>query len=128
MISQTNTHPYRTATSGGVPFGSGLNTLSNYNWNSFKRAKWSTCSDASGSDCLTPKGFTFMRVAIASGVNIDFYNLHADAGTLSGDEKARTSNIQQVVNYISTNSGSNAVLVFGDTNSRVSVPVARYCR
>ena len=25
-------HPYRTATSGGVPFGSGLNTLSNFDW------------------------------------------------------------------------------------------------
>jgi hypothetical protein len=73
-------HPYRTATSGGVPFGSGLNTLANYNWIDFARIKWNTCSDASGNDCLTPKGFTFMRMQIDTGVYIDFYNLHADAG------------------------------------------------
>lgn len=38
-------HPYRTATSGGVPFGSGLNSLSNYDWTSFQRIKWDTCSN-----------------------------------------------------------------------------------
>jgi hypothetical protein len=38
-------HPYRTATSGGVPFGSGLNSLSNYNWTGFQRVKWDTCSN-----------------------------------------------------------------------------------
>jgi hypothetical protein len=73
-------HPYRTATSGGVPFGSGLNSLSNFDWKDFTRVKWATCSDASGNDCLTPKGFTFMRVRVAQGVWVDAYNLHADAG------------------------------------------------
>jgi hypothetical protein len=34
----------------------------------------------SSADCLTPKGFTFMRVKIAEGAVIDMYNLHADAG------------------------------------------------
>jgi hypothetical protein len=79
-IYETDDHPYRTATSGGVPFGSGLNTISNYNWTNYARIKWNTCSDASGSDCLTPKGFTFMRWNPSEGVFIDVYNLHADAG------------------------------------------------
>lgn len=35
------------------------------------------CSSA---DCLTPKGFTFMRVKVAPGVSFDAVNLHADAG------------------------------------------------
>jgi hypothetical protein len=34
----------------------------------------------SSADCLTPKGFTFMRVKIAEGAVVDMYNLHADAG------------------------------------------------
>jgi hypothetical protein len=38
-------HPYRTATSGGVPFGSGLNSLSNYEFTAFERVKWATCSN-----------------------------------------------------------------------------------
>ncbi|KAI0014726.1 Endonuclease/exonuclease/phosphatase, partial [Xylariomycetidae sp. FL0641] len=67
-LYSTDDHPYRTATSGGVPFGSGLNTLSNYDWVDFQRVEWATCSDASGADCLTPKGFTMMRVALDDGV------------------------------------------------------------
>ncbi|CAE6450469.1 unnamed protein product [Rhizoctonia solani] len=117
-LYQYDTHVYRTATSGGVPFGSGLNTLSNYDWVDFSRIKWDTCSNASESDCLTPKGFTFMRLRLDEGVYIDFINLHADAGTEAGDEAARTANIKQVADYIDANSVGNAVIIFGDTNSR----------
>ncbi|KAI1782316.1 endonuclease/Exonuclease/phosphatase [Ganoderma leucocontextum] len=117
-LYEYDTHPYRTATSGGVPFGSGLNTLSNFDWIDFERIKWDQCSDASGDDCLTPKGFTFMRVKVDDGVWIDAYNLHADAGIEDGDESARTSNIKQVADQIDIYSIGNAVLVFGDTNSR----------
>jgi hypothetical protein len=60
-----------------------LNTLANFDWIDFTRVKWNTCSDDSGADCLTPKGFTFMRVIVSEGVYIDFYNLHADAGYIS---------------------------------------------
>ncbi|KAL0256677.1 hypothetical protein SLS55_009073 [Diplodia seriata] len=117
-LYEYDTHPYRTATSGGVPFGSGLNTLSNFDWIDFERIEWETCSNASGADCLTPKGFTFMRVKVDDGVWIDVYNLHTDAGTEDDDEAARTANVQQVADHIDTYSTGNAVLVFGDTNSR----------
>ena len=79
-LYEYDNHTYRTATSGGVPFGSGLNTLANFDWIDFTRITWDDCSDASENDCLTPKGFTFMRVQIDDGVYADFYNLHADAG------------------------------------------------
>lgn len=117
-LYQFDNHPFRTPTSGGVPFGSGLNTLSNFDWVDFARVKWDTCSNASGADCLTPKGFTFMRVKVDDGVWIDVYNLHADAGTETDDGRARRANIQQVADYIDAWSAGNAVLVFGDTNSR----------
>ncbi|CAI7564891.1 unnamed protein product [Penicillium pancosmium] len=117
-IYAADDHAYRTATSGGAGIGSGLNTISNYDWVDFTRIKWNTCSDASGSDCLTPKGVTFMRWNPADGVFIDFYNLHADAGTEDDDETARNSNLQQVADYIDTWSAGNAVVVMGDTNSR----------
>ncbi|KAK0120133.1 hypothetical protein ONS95_011541 [Cadophora gregata] len=117
-VYSTDDHPFRTATSGGVPFGSGLNTLSNFDWINFSRKKWNVCSDASSADCLTPKGFTFMRAQISEGVYIDTYNLHADAGTEPGDLTARAANLQEVSDYINVWSVGNAVLVFGDTNSR----------
>ncbi|KAI0672605.1 mannose-binding lectin [Trametes maxima] len=117
-LYEYDTHPFRTATSGGVPFGSGLNTLSKFDWVDFSRTKWATCSDASEADCLTPKGFTFMRLRVDEGVYIDTVNLHADAGTEDADNVARSANIQQVNDFLSANSAGNAVLVFGDTNSR----------
>lgn len=59
-----------------------------------------------------------MRLKLSDGVYIDAYNAHTDAGTEAGDLKARASNLQQVADYINTWSTGNAVVVFGDTNSR----------
>lgn len=71
-IYETDNHPYRTPTSGGAGIGSGLNTLSNFEFTNFVRTKWATCSNAEGADCLTPKGFTSMRVRVDEGVYVDF--------------------------------------------------------
>ncbi|MEV4561816.1 endonuclease [Kitasatospora sp. NPDC049285] len=114
-----DSHPYRTATSGGAGIGSGLNTLSGlaYDTDDFERVKWRDCQLDSG-DCLTPKGFTFTRTRLAEGVYVDFYNLHANAGTATGDEAARAANLAQLTGYIRTHSAGNAVVVMGDTNTR----------
>lgn len=82
-----------------VPFGSGLNTLSTFTWTDFKRVTWDDCSNASEYDCLTPKGFTFMRIRVAEGVVIDAVNVHTDAGTKDGDYVARNSNLLQVSQF-----------------------------
>ncbi|MGW2050488.1 jacalin-like lectin [Streptomyces sp. NPDC001858] len=115
----TDTHPYRTATSGGAGIGSGLNTVSDYAWDTddFERSGWNDCQLDSG-DCLTPKGFTFMRERLAEGVYVDFYNLHTNAGTSDGDLAARAANLAQLTSFISTHSAGNAVVVMGDTNTR----------
>ncbi|NGY59109.1 endonuclease [Lentzea sp. NEAU-D13] len=119
LYAGDTTHAYRTPTSGGVPFGSGLNTLSNkpYDEDDFERVKWNDCDTNSG-DCLTPKGFTFMRTRLAEGTYVDFYNLHADAGSNSGDLAARASNFAQLSSFIQSRSAGNAVVVMGDTNTR----------
>lgn len=112
-------HPYRTPTSGGAGVGSGLNTLSSlpYDVDDFERVRWSSCQFDSG-DCLTPKGFTFMRVRLAEGVYADFYNLHTNAGTSDGDQKSRAANLAQLTAFIRAHSAGNAVVVMGDTNTR----------
>ncbi|CAE6533211.1 unnamed protein product [Rhizoctonia solani] len=104
-------HPYRTATSGGVVFGSGLNTLSNYPFIDLQRVAWSQCAIGSG-DCLTPKGFTLLRARLDNGVYVDIYNLHTDAGSKPADITARNANIAQVISYINANSAGNAVVVY----------------
>ncbi|MET8942769.1 jacalin-like lectin [Streptomyces sp. NPDC004542] len=114
-----DTHPYRTPTSGGAGIGSGLNTLSDipYDTDDFERARWNSCQLDSG-DCLTPKGFTFMRERLAEGVYVDFYNLHTNAGTNDGDLASRADNLSQLTAFIKTHSAGNAVVVMGDTNTR----------
>ncbi|KDR73724.1 hypothetical protein GALMADRAFT_629888 [Galerina marginata CBS 339.88] len=114
-------HAFRTPTSGGAAIGSGLNTLSDFPYIDFERTKWKDCNLNSG-DCLTPKGFTFMRVRVSDGVWVDIYNLHADAGSDSGDVTARASNLAQLAGYIAKWSPGMAVIVMGDTNTRYSRP------
>lgn len=77
-IYAKDNHPYRTVTSGNVLAGSGLNTLSNFQWTGLDRVTWKFCW-VNEADCLTPKGFTFMRINVG-GAEIDLYNAHADAG------------------------------------------------
>jgi hypothetical protein len=114
-----DSHPYRTPTSGGAGIGSGLNSLSNFSYDGddFERVHWNSCQIDSG-DCLTPKGFSFMRVRLAEGVYVDFYNAHTNAGTNDGDEASRASNLSQLSGFIASHSAGNAVVVMADTNTR----------
>ncbi|KAJ3502671.1 hypothetical protein NLJ89_g8778 [Agrocybe chaxingu] len=114
----SDNHAHRTPTSGGVPFGSGLNTLSDFPYIDFERKTWDNCN-SNGGDCLTPKGFTFMRVHVSEGAWIDVYNLHTDAGSDSGDINARASNMAQVSSYLAKWSPGMPVVVMGDTNTRL---------
>jgi endonuclease/exonuclease/phosphatase family metal-dependent hydrolase len=114
----SDNHPYRTSTSGGVPFGDGLNTLSNFPFSDdLIRVKWNDCSGTDG-NCLTPKGFTWNRIRLQEGVYLDVYNCHTGAGDVEAAYDARRKNIIQLVDYINANSVGNAVLLTGDWNCR----------
>ncbi|MEU7907344.1 jacalin-like lectin [Actinoplanes sp. NPDC049118] len=110
-----DTHPHRTPTSGPAAFGDGLNTLSGHPYSDLLRDDWDGCN---GTDCLTPKGFTWSRTRLAEGVLIDFYNVHANAGSTNADLSARRANISELSAFIAANSAGNAVIVAGDTNTR----------
>jgi endonuclease/exonuclease/phosphatase family metal-dependent hydrolase len=108
-------HPYRSPTSGGMGFGSGLNTLSRLPYMDWTRESWDACV---GVDCLTPKGFTLARVRLGEGVHVDVYNLHAQAQVDDASLAARRDNMVQLARYIEWQSAGNAVIVMGDTNTR----------
>lgn len=125
LVSQID-HPHQSVkdTSGRDPyffgFGDGLNTFSRSPFSSFTRVMWTDCNgyfDAA-SDCLAPKGFTLARHTLAPGVEVDVYNLHAEAGGGAADVAARQSNLRQLYAFIEANSADRAVIVMGDTNSR----------
>ncbi|MEU6907017.1 jacalin-like lectin [Streptomyces coeruleorubidus] len=108
-------HPHRTATSGGAAFGDGLNTLSDHPFEDFQRVKWNNCT---GTNCLTPKGFSLARVRLAEGVFVDLYNVHTNADSTDDALAARRANVEQLSDFIQANSAGNAVIVMGDTNTR----------
>jgi endonuclease/exonuclease/phosphatase family metal-dependent hydrolase len=103
-------------------FGDGLSQFAKFPFANFVRRAWSTCHGVLewGFDCLTPKGFTMARHALADGVFVDVYNLHMDAGSAPGDVSARAAQIEQLLQAIATMSPSQPIIVAGDTNVRRS--------
>ncbi|RZF61811.1 endonuclease/exonuclease/phosphatase family protein [Sphingobacterium corticibacterium] len=114
LYGEDNRHRYRTEHKMAVPYGDGLNTLSKYPIQETRRIPWQHCN---GSDCLAAKGFSFSRITIAKSVNVDVYNIHATARDDKYAATARQKNIEQLVDYITTHSASNAIIVMGDFNA-----------
>jgi len=102
--------------------GDGLTILSDFEIENLVRTQWANCNgtiDEDGSDCDTPKGFTFTEVTLEPGATFHLYTLHADAGQELADQEARRANIAQLIAAINLNSPEGtAVIVLGDTNSR----------
>lgn len=115
LYDTCDNHPYRTPTSGTAGIGDGLNTLSSFSFDDLDRVTWTNRAD---SDALTPKGFSLVRVRLSEGVYLDVYNLHAQSGTSSTDLTDSVSDVNQMLGYIEANSAGNAILVYGDTNTR----------
>lgn len=113
-LYQYNQHTFRTEPKGKVPFGDGLNTLSHYPILELQRIPWQDCN---GTDCLTPKGFAYMRIQLAKEVIVDVYNLHATSHTSRRAVEARQKNMQQLADYICTHSKGMPLIVMGDFNA-----------
>ena len=109
------TLPYKSKYVADVIFGDGLNTVSAIPFLYYTRTKWDSCN---GTDCLTPKGFTYCRLRFKEGVYVDLYNVHCNAGSETADLKARRSNISQLCRYIDSYSDKNAIILMGDFNCR----------
>lgn len=95
--------------------GDGLGILSRFPFDEFRRVPWKTCGEGEA-DCLAMKGFAMARVELASGLNVDVYNLHADAGSEESDIAARAAGFEQLAAYIEEHSEGRAIILGGDTN------------
>ncbi|MFZ4863009.1 endonuclease/exonuclease/phosphatase family protein [Sphingobacterium sp. Mn56C] len=109
-----NVLPYRTLHKGKVPLGDGLNTLSSLPIIEYHRIPWQHCS---GSDCLTPKGFSYAKILLADQVSIDVYNVHANSNDSEKAALARRNNLLQLAQYIHDHSADRPLLVMGDFNA-----------
>jgi len=107
--------------SGPSGIGDGLNMFADFTFTGFDRTQWDDCFGSfgqAGSDCDTNKGYSFARFDLGDGLQVDVYNLHADAGQDTDSQLARRNNIDQLIAAINTRSpAGTAVIVMGDTNS-----------
>jgi hypothetical protein len=95
--------------------GDGLGLLSRFPSDEFRRVPWKTCG-AGAADCLAMKGFAMARIEVALDVVVDFYDLHADAGSGEDDKAARVAGFDQLAAYIDEHSRDHAIILGGDTN------------
>lgn len=100
----------------------GLNRLSRFPFGDLTRVMWPSCfggpdtSDGGAADCLAEKGFSFARHEVAPGVEVDVYNLHAEAGNTPADQAARAEDYQVLAAFVTEHSAGRAVIVAGDYN------------
>jgi hypothetical protein len=126
MLSARAGHAYRSEpmTHSLALMADGLNWFSRFPFGWVHRVRWAQCNGYLGaaSDCLADKGFSFGEVTLASGVTVDVYNLHAEAGGSALDIDVRRDNFEQLADYLRSRSHDHAIIVAGDTNLRTSVP------
>ncbi len=118
-LLSTSRHPFRSEPhAGNVLIGDGLSQLSVFPFSRLHREAWNDCNGyiSAAMDCWASKGFSFSRVSVAPGIEIDVYNLHFDAGDGPQDVAVRRSNINQILARLEVTSKGRAVIVGGDTN------------
>ncbi len=125
-------HPFRSVP-GRPPLGTdtrrpsalvadGLNRLSDTPFGPIRRRMWPGCfggadqSDGGAGDCLSQKGFSMARHRLASGVEVDIYNLHAEAGGTVTDQSLQVQDYDALADFIELHSVGRAIIVGGDTN------------
>ncbi|MCA8924727.1 MAG: hypothetical protein KDD82_23135 [Planctomycetes bacterium] len=121
-------HPYQSSpqpvSSVLRPMNDGLNRFSQPPFSGHQRVTWAVSYGVFGhaNDSLASKGYSFARHELAPGVEVDVYNLHADAGSSQGDMDARLQQFAQLAQDMATRSAGRPVIVAGDTNLKDTRP------
>lgn len=112
-------YPYKTVHSGGVPGGDGMNIFSKYPIYNAVRTPWDKTYGIieDGADELTPKGILYAVLDLGDGIQVDFYDIHADAFGDAGSVAARRDNFRQLAALIQSRGTARPVIVTGDFNT-----------
>jgi hypothetical protein len=132
ILEASSEHPHQSA-SAEQPLGSdpsrstalladGLNYFSRFPLGEVTRVPWEGCfggadtSDGGAGDCLAFKGFSVVTVTLAEGVEVDVYNLHAEAGGTDEDQRLQRDDFVLLAAFIEGHSAGRPVILGGDTN------------
>lgn len=125
LLNAEVTHPHKSVPYNEMPtledIGDGLNRFSIFPFEMHERAAWFDCNGQfdCANDCLATKGWSFARHTIDTGIEIDIYNLHMEAGGCPRDEEIRAQSADDLIAEIATRSEGRAVIVAGDFNLHV---------
>lgn len=100
----------------------GLGVFSEYEMGPTTRVAWTGCfggadtGDGGAGDCLAMKGFSVATITLADGVEVDVYDLHAEAGRTATDQELQRADFEQLAAFIQEHSAGRAIILGGDTN------------
>lgn len=119
LSSGLTSYPYKTVHSGGIPGGDGMNIFSKYPIYNAKRTTWEMSYGVitDGADELTPKGILYSVIDLGGGMQVDLYDVHADAFDGEGSIAARNDNFRQLAVLIASKNSTRPVIVTGDFNT-----------
>lgn len=102
----------------GRLYGSGLAVFSSFELVDFDHVNFELCEGFidSASDCLASKGFQMIRLKLANGAELDFYNTHLEAGKGDLDLAARDDHVDHLLASINGQSADRAIILVGDLN------------
>ena len=112
-------YKYKTDHSGGIPGGDGMNIFSKVPIYNAKRTPWNQAYGVieNGADELTPKGILYAVLDFGDGIQVDFYDIHADAYDDPGSIAARDNNFRQLMRAINVRGTERPVIITGDFNT-----------
>lgn len=108
--------------SGGVDTGflfqTGLATFARPRLRAVSRESLGACAGwlDRANDCFADKGFLRVRLALENGAEVDFWNLHLDAGQDDTDRAARDVQLARLSERVRSLSGDGALVIAGDFN------------
>lgn len=111
----------------GVFLQTGLVSFARSRLRAVSRASLGACSGWLGgaNDCLADKGFLRVRLALANGAEVDFWNLHLDAGRDESDRQARATQLENLATRVRSASGDGPLVIAGDFNLDAGDPADR---
>ena len=134
LLAAEARHPYQSepapqplgqdATRPAAILSDGLNRFSQFPFGEITRVAWKGCfggmdqTDGGAADCLAFKGFSVATHELDDGVQVDIYNLHAEAGSTEQDQRLSGEEFVQLSDFINEHSAGRAVIIGGDTNLR----------
>lgn len=110
-----------------VFFQTGLVTFARPRLRAVTRGSLGACSGwlAGANDCFADKGFLRLRLALANGAEVDFWNLHLDAGSGDGDREARAVQLANLEARVRALSRDGPLVIAGDFNLDEGNPADR---